>query len=123
MKIFFLLLILIYDFILFNACLNAINSLKRKVVLIFLHFIVSTIIGFIYYQFVNEYKIDTPAFIVCIYLSITPLFFLISKNRNKKIIGDLMNKNNANSFIDQKRTLLIFFGITLVLQFVILFNY
>lgn len=123
MKLIFIILIVVYDFILFKACIRTMDVLLKKVMLIISHFAFSTLVGFIYYQFVQGYQFDTPAFIVCVYISIAPLFFLISKNRNQKIIGNLMNRKNDNSFLAQKELLMIFFAITLILQLILLFNY
>lgn len=123
MNLLFLILIGLYDFLLFKLISSILDTLLKKILVIVSHFIFVTIVGFLYFRFFEDpERIDTPAFIICMYMAIAPLFFLMAKQRSDKMMEFVKQEKIALDLKSKEQLLIIFFVVTALVQLLLLFS-
>lgn len=93
MNLFFLLVFSLYNYLIFKITISILESKLRLYLLVVLHFSIITIAFFLYSKFfLDEPLNEIPKIIICLYMSITPIFFLLANIFRQNVI-DKFNKS------------------------------
>lgn len=118
-----LVLIVLYDLLFFVVIKTVVNSLIKKIGLMVGHFILVTLLGIIYFRFfANPETLAEPPLLVCLYMAIGPLFFLMCKEYYSKIAQFTNHENVSLNNDGREQLLILFFGITFLVQLLVLFS-
>ncbi len=125
MNLVFLIVICLYNYLIFKSASYTIESTLLLFGIVIIHFLLITFVFFLYLKFfLNEPLAELPELIICLYMSISPLFFLLSHVFQQKIFKNTTNfhKKEVFNFKTKKELLVFYFCIVSVIQLLVFFN-
>lgn len=119
-----IMILLIYNAFIYNFMGSIITNFLKIFFYVIAHFILVTILGVFYVKFFFDFHpLELPGIIVCLYISISPFIFLIMRSYVDKTTyrSKELNKED-NLYLENKKTVQLYFSISIVIQFLILIN-
>lgn len=126
MILFYILILIIYNYAIYFLSLLLIESKFKMILLAFMHFIFVTFVGFLYSKFILiDPPIEIPIIIVCMYFSIFPIFFILANLHSQNMINKFNNlkKNRVIDLNKKKELLKVFTIIVALIQLLLLLKY
>jgi|JI7StandDraft_1071085.scaffolds.fasta_scaffold262644_1 hypothetical protein len=125
MNLFFLLVFSLYNYLIFKISISILESKLRLYILVVLHFSIITIALFLYTKFfLDGPLIQMPKIIICLYMSISPIFFLLANIFRQNVTNEFKKSvnNGIFGFKNKKDIIVFYFIIVSIIQLGILFS-
>ncbi len=125
MNLFFLLVFSLYNYLIFKITISNLESKLRLYILVVLHFSIITIALFLYSKFfLDDPLIQMPKIIICLYMSISPIFFLFANIFRQNVTNEFKKSvnNGIFGFKNKKDIIIFYFIIVSIIQLGILFS-